>query len=35
MPLQLPDGGPWANVQDADDPTNWVILSYEEGSKVS
>ena len=32
--LTLPDGGFWAKVQDAEDPTNWVILSYTEGSKV-
>ena len=34
MSLNLPDGEAWAKAQDPDDPTNWVILSFNEGSKT-
>ena len=34
MTLTLPDGDAWAKCQDANDPTNWVILSFVEGSKT-
>ena len=34
MALNLPAGDAWAKTQDPDDPTNWVVLSYAEGSKT-
>ena len=34
MTLNLPTAAAWAKTQDPDDPTNWVILSYAEGSKT-
>ena len=34
MALNLPDSNAWAKVQNPDDPTNWVVLSYGEGSKT-
>jgi hypothetical protein len=34
MTLNLPDGDAWAKCQDSNDPTNWVILSFVEGSKT-
>ena len=34
MALHLPAGDAWAKARDPDDPTNWVVLSYAEGSKT-
>ena len=34
MALNLPDSDTWAKVQNPDDPTNWVVLSYAKGSKA-
>ena len=34
MNLNLPAGDAWAKAQDPDDPTNWVLLSYVDGSKT-
>ena len=33
MSLKLPDSSSWAEVQDPKNPTNWVILTFKEGSK--
>ena len=34
MTLNLPARDAWAKAQDPGDPTNWVVLSYAEGSKT-
>ena len=34
MTLHLPAGDAWAKAQAPDDPTNWVLLSYVDGSKT-